>query len=71
MVLCSNNCDPCCDFCIYAEHEKIVYRGEECTGGPIGCNLHKDQEHQNIAFGCGFCDDFHCFLADMEETICF
>lgn len=66
MVLC-NSCDPCCDFCIYAEHEKIIYLGKKCTGGPIGCNLHKDQEHQDIAFGCGFCDDFHCFLADEES----
>ena len=61
MVLCSNNCDPCCDFCIYAEHEKIIYSGEECTSGPIGCNLHKDKEHQAIAYCCGYCEDYHCF----------
>ena len=67
MILCNKDCTPCCDFCIYAEQEKIVVNGRECTGGPIGCNLHKDQEHQDIALGCGFCDDFHCFRADEES----
>jgi hypothetical protein len=31
--------------------------------GPIGCNLHQDEEHQEIAFYCGSCEDFYCFLA--------
>lgn len=67
MVLCNNDCTPCCDFCIYAERERIAIGRKNYAGGPIGCNLHKDQEHQDIAFGCGFCDDFHCFRADEES----
>ena len=58
MRKCREDCIPCCDFCIHAEHEKFE---DNIIGGPIGCNLHKDQEHQDIAEGCGHCNDFHCF----------
>ena len=68
MILCKD-CDfPCCDFCIYANHGKMIKNGEEITTGPIGCNLHEDEEHQRIAIGCGYCDDYHCFLAKEEPT---
>lgn len=40
--------DPCC-ICFAA------------TNGPVGCKLHKDKEHQDVAATCGYCDDFHCF----------
>lgn len=68
MVLCGNECIPCCDFCIHAKHNKIVVDGMECTGGPIGCLLHKDQEHQDIAYGCGYCEDYHCFNAAKNDV---
>lgn len=28
--------------------------------GPKGCSLHPDEEHQEIADACGYCDDFVC-----------
>lgn len=63
MVLCSDNCIPCCDFCIHVVHDEFVYPdgSDIITGGPIGCTLHPDKKHQEIAEGCGYCDDFHCF----------
>lgn len=64
VILCNEDCVPCCDFCIYAIHEEWNdERGEHHIGGPIGCRLHTDQEHQDIAEGCGYCDDYHCFRA--------
>ena len=59
MKKCGTDCIPCCDFCINAEHEVF----EIGTGGPIGCFLHLDAEHQKIAEGCGHCEDFYCFRA--------
>lgn len=47
MKKCGTDCIPCCDFCIHAEHEVF----EIGTGGPIGCFLHLDAEHQKIAEG--------------------
>ena len=61
MILCNHGCIPCCDFCIYAIHEYFTIDGKMHKGGPIGCSLHKDEEHQEIADSCGFCNDFHCF----------
>lgn len=23
MILCGNNCEPCCDFCVYAKHGTV------------------------------------------------
>ena len=63
MVLCSRQCTPCCDFCAYVHAGDFDRDG---TTGPIGCNLHDDEEHQEIAESCGHCDDFHCFLAKEE-----
>ena len=61
MKLCDKDCIPCCDFCIHATHEIYEIDGKVIKGGPIGCILHTDEKHQNIALGCGACEDFHCF----------
>ena len=44
-----------------AKHGTVAVYGKRVTAGPIGCKLHKDKEHQDIAATCGYCDDFHCF----------
>lgn len=49
MILCNNDCEPCCDFCIYAIHEEFKLNGHMEIGGPIECKLHRDEEHQEIA----------------------
>lgn len=65
MVLCNNDCIPCCDFCIHAIYDSWVNQnGKTITGGPIGCKLHNDKEHQEIAEWCYYCEDFHCFRAE-------
>lgn len=69
MILCSKDCTPCCDFCIYAIHDRWEENGREIVGGPIGCNKHKDKEHQKIAESCGSCPDFHCFRANENNAI--
>ena len=28
MILCNKDCYPCCDFCIYAQHETIKIEDE-------------------------------------------
>ena len=66
MILCNNDCEPCCDFCIYAIHDEFELNGHTEIGGPIECKLHRDKEHQEIAEYCGYCDDFHCFLTNNE-----
>lgn len=66
MKMCKNDCVACCDFCIYATHEIFEVDGNPIKGGPIGCILHTDEEHQHIALMCGACKDFHCFRADEE-----
>lgn len=43
--------------------------GEIIDGGPAGCGLHKDKEHQDIAILCGCCPDFHCFRADEDNMV--
>lgn len=50
-----------CDFCTHVKHGTVVVDGKRVTTGPVGCKLHKDKEHQDIAATCGYCDDFHCF----------
>jgi hypothetical protein len=69
MILCNKDCIPCCDFCIYAIHDKFIENGIEITGGPIGCNKHNDKEHQEIAESCGSCPDFHCFNVTSQENV--
>lgn len=69
MVRCSENfwdCIPCCDFCIHAKHEEWDDEKGHHIGGPEGCLLHSDKKHQDIAKGCGYCEDFQCFNADKE-----
>ena len=57
MILCDKDCIPCCDFCVYAEHEYDEIDGKIVKLGPVGCNLHKDVKNQ----GYYYCDDYHCF----------
>lgn len=70
MIGCSEEClkFACCDFCMYAHHEFFFAKdGDIVCGGLVGCGLHRDEEHQNIAIGCGCCPDFHCFrVADFR-----
>lgn len=63
MVKCSYDCIPCCDFCIYAVHEEFEDNGKMIRCGPVGCKKHPDKEHEDVAVGCGYCEDFHCFNA--------
>lgn len=67
MHLCNPECIPICDFCIHAIHDEWEVNGEFHRGGPIGCSLHEDDEHQEIAECDGYCDDFHCFLCDKHN----
>ena len=64
MILCNNDCIPCCDFCTYAIHDELKLNltidGHIIKGGPIGCSFFTDKEHQEIANDCGYCDSFHC-----------
>lgn len=62
MIRC-NHCEEgaeCCDFCKFVIHGIIFENGKSIEAGPIGCSLHEDERHQEIACGCGYCDDFHC-----------
>lgn len=61
MFLCSADCIPCCDFCIHATHKMGEVNGKMVKLAVIGCGLHNDQEHQDIAVSCYYCDDYHCF----------
>ena len=63
MVLCGEYCEPCCDFCIHCIHEEVI-DGEIIYDAPIGCSKHLDEEHQETAELCGYCDDFHCSHAE-------
>lgn len=63
MIVCKYDCIPCCDFCIYAEHEYIDHQGLKIKSVPMDCNLHGDIEHREIADADGYCRDFHCILA--------
>lgn len=65
MILCGDDCVPCCDFCIYSVHGTLETDG---TTGPIGCSLHLNAEHQEIADSCGHCEDFHCFRVKEDLT---
>ena len=58
MTLCNNDCIQCCDFCAHSKHGTLDTDGNT---RPIGCFLHLDKEHQEIAEDCGYCDDFYCF----------
>lgn len=67
MVLCNKDCIPCCDFCIHVIHEFGEVNGKTISLAPIGCSLHTDKEHQNIAASCYYCDDYHCFKAEVRK----
>lgn len=61
MTLCNKNCIPCCDFCAHVIYDTEEIDGKVITFGPMGCKLHADKEHQEIAEDNGYCEDFHCF----------
>ena len=61
MFLCDKDCIRYCDFCIYAIHDRWEENGKEIVEGPIECTKHLDEEHQEIAEGCGSCPDCPCF----------
>ena len=69
MILCSDECVPCCDYCIYAIHEEIEVEGNVIKGGPIGCKKNSDEKHQEIAQWSGYCKDFHCINAREKEQL--
>lgn len=73
MIGCSEECLrlACCDYCKYAQHDIIAdyADGGVYWGAPIGCMLHLDMCHQDIAKGYGYCSDFHCFIADEDNMV--
>ena len=72
MIGCSEECLrlACCDFCIYVHHEFFFDKdGDIVRGGQVGCGLHDDERHQDIAESCGHCPDFHCFRADEDNMV--
>ena len=72
MIGCSEECLrlACCDFCMYVHHEFFFdNNGDIVRGGPVGCGLHDDERHQDIAESCGHCSDFHCFRADEDNMV--
>ena len=60
MKLCNEKCIPCCDYCLYCIHEPVLCNGKLTNGEPVGCCKYADTEHQKIAQGCGYCEDFYC-----------
>ena len=68
MKLCDKDCIPCCDFCLFAIHECWLDEKTRQTiiGGPIGCNLHNDEWHQELVESCSYCKDFYCFNVKEE-----
>ena len=72
MIGCSEECLrlACCDFCMYVHHKFFFDKdGDIVRGGPVGCGLHDDERHQDIAESCGHCSDFHCFGADEDNMV--
>lgn len=67
MILCSDSCIPCCDFCVYAIHDEYMDGNEKILGGPIGCGLHPSAKYQHEAEMCGYCDDYKCYQADRKK----
>ena len=62
MILCGEDCIPCCDFCIYSIRDIWVdENGWESDQGQKGCAKYNDEAHQDIAFYDSFYEDFHCF----------
>ena len=65
MILCNKNCYPCCDFCIHVQHETIEVEDNNgiiryLHGGPIKCKRFNDEEHDNLALNCSYCNEFWC-----------
>lgn len=60
MILCSNSCIPCCDYCEYVVHEKFRIDGDIQLGSPLFCQKYNDEYHNKIVGCCGYCTDFYC-----------
>jgi len=64
MKKCSDDCEPCCDFCTYC-----IQCDEECEDytitEPMRCDRHPD------LFGTNgeYCDDFTCFRTTETKLI--
>ena len=66
MIKCDKFCIPCCDFCIHVYHEYFEYNIDGYVNGyvrgsPIGCIIHYDEHHQQLAKHCGYCEDYYCY----------
>lgn len=68
MILCCNECIPCCDFCKYVIHD--FWLDDNCNvvkGGPIGCRAHEEELYQKVAEAAGYCSEFHCTMAKEDD----
>ena len=72
LKLCSEECVPCCDFCVHAIHGHFFRikdkKAIHVLAAPIGCTRFNDEEHCNLAKSCSYCDEFDC-LKNYEEEI--
>lgn len=74
MIACSEECLrlACCSVCKYVIQDYFFEKDKDgnmqiVNGGPYGCSLHKDSDHQMIAESYGYCPDFHCRNATEEN----
>lgn len=66
MIKCSKECEPCCDFCVYASWSHPTETQDE----PYDiCIRHQDDEHENEVLCGGYCDDFRCIRATSANQI--
>lgn len=67
MVLCNEDCIPCCNYCAYVIYECDDYHGQEDLGVPVGCI-----KHIRFEKCVKDCNDFHCINAnegDMDMSV--
>ena len=68
MILCSNMCYPCCDFCVHAKHTTWITKSSKTFNPPPdGCDFYDDIEHQNLALDSKYCTDFQCIEAEIPN----
>ena len=60
MILCNEDCIPCCDFCIHKINGNLEVDG---TDGPIGCKLHEDKKIKSIKKSQNGADIVMIFIA--------
>ena len=64
-----NICKDCYPDCIHCKHsiqDKTAKDGKYIHIAVIGCSLHSDQNHQELAKGRHYCRDFDCPFANPE-----